>query len=310
MKTRFLCTLVLLAGGVHSASGEGTAGASGPPEIVLSDAGRFSSANAGDTPARSVAGPSIQAPPANVFGGGSFTFEVSVDAPLGTRLKIVGDLVQVVSGGLAAPLRKNALMCPELVFDRCTHQVAACTLPGLADVQRLTRTLLTLRTDPAGASLTVPVYLYPRAAPDGWRKTVAAQLARSGLRRLAVFGDGPAIRRFLHERQVPFEDLGQDWPARTDPRTLYLGETPIPAPPRLDDAPGLRMVVFSTRTDSGLLPGFYQSAVANGASVWKVTLSGLLDGLSDDPRAQQTLAEIFRLALPPGSTTAPTDHDP
>ena len=249
--------------------------------------------------------PALESPPLHVFGDGPLTFDLAVDAPLGTRLTVVADLVQT-AGSIATPLQKSVSVCPELVFDTRTHLVATCSFPALPAVERATRLLLTLRTGPEAADsvrkLVLPVVVYPREGPDEWKKTLAARLTRSGLQRMAIFGAGRALRQFLRARQVVFEDLGKDWPAEPDPRTLYIGETPTPAPPRFNEARDLRLVLFLTNPGDPMLPGVFQTVDARG-DLWKVTLPDLLDHPSQDPRAQATLAEIFRQALEPRPTS-------
>jgi hypothetical protein len=146
--------------------------------------------------------------------------------------------------------------------------------------------------------------IYPREAPGQWKKALAVLLLRSGLDRLAVFGEGQALRSFFRERHVAFDDLGEDWPAEPDSHTLYLGETTTPVPAQMQTAARLRLALFSKPADSPLLPGVYQTAGEQGGRIWKVTLPGLLDDPGHDPRALETLTEIFRQTLAPPFSSA------
>ena len=243
-------------------------------------------------------------PPRHVYGGGPVDFALAVEAPLQTHLRVYADLFQMAGDRLAAPLQRDVPLTPELAFDDRTYRLAAGRLPALPAVQRKTVMLLKLRTalDPAeaAAELSLGLVVYPPEEPGGWKKTLAASLSRHGWRRLAVFGEAAALREFLRARDVRFDDLGEDWPAEFDRRTLYVGETRAPVPPRFADFPGSHAVLFTPLADVALLPrGIYQTADAAGGSLWKVMLPDLFTHIGSDPGAQEILAEIFRRALEP-----------
>ncbi len=94
--------------------------------------------------------------------------------------------------------------------------------------------------------MVVQGFVYPREEPGAWRKQFAALLARSGIRRVAVFGHWKNPANFLRERKVAFEDLGDDWPAQPDARTLYLAsgvikdgkDAPLRVPEAFVETPG------------------------------------------------------------------------
>lgn len=246
--------------------------------------------------------PACPASPMHVYGGGALKITQVVEAPLGTHAHLVADLFQLASG-VAAPLQRDVPITPEFSFEDRTYLPAVCVLPSLPAVQRRTTMLLKLKAADSGtssASRSLTLIVYPAAEPDAWKKTFAARLSRSGLRRLAVFGEGTALRQFLRLRKVAFEDLGQEWPGEFDGQTFYLGETSAPAPPRLADLPGTRLVLFKSQADEPILPaGVYQSSVGEGGSVWKVTLPNLFVLPGSHPDAEATLDEIFRAALEP-----------
>ena len=259
--------------------------------------------------------PVLPTPSLHVFGGGSLSFLVAVDAPLGSRLQLRADVLQTTAGSLAVPLKKDVPLSEELPFESRTHLTVTCTLPSLPTVQRVSRTLLTLRAvapDRAALLPAVPmeVFLYPPEVPGEWKKTIAARLARSGLSRLEVFGKGTGLRRFLKARRVEFEDGGADWPARLDPRTLYIGDEPASLPARLGSTEGGWLLLFQPPEASTLLPGVYQNFPSTAGNIVKVTLPDVLTRLEDDPRSQETLAEIFRRALEPRTPAAAPNLTP
>jgi hypothetical protein len=276
-----------------------------PPAIQLAYPGRgeiFS-------PDRRSANHALASMPIAAYGGGPLTFDLAVQAPLGTRLRIYADLIQMTSGSLVAPLQRNVAVSPELSFDHCTFMVVPCMLPELAAVRSKTRMVLSLRTEPKNpdlaSGLLLPVFAYPREEPDAWKKMVAAGLARSGLHRLAVFGGSQGLREFLRERNVPFDDLGADWPTEPDTHTLYLAEidpkqdasTSMSAPKQFGELSGVRLMLFAPSVFDPLPPSVYQIADPAGGSIWKVTLPGLFKNPGSQPQNLELLSEIFQQAL-------------
>ena len=242
------------------------------------------------------------APPMHVFGGKPLAFAVTLDAQPGTRLRLRADLVQTAAGNIALPLQRDVPVSGELAFEALTHLTASCTLPDLPATSRVTRMLLTLRAveatgdRPPLVQATTEIFVYPPEAPGQWQKMLASRLAQNGLTRLEVFGRGPRLRRFFKDRHVNFEDGGGEWPVQLEPGTLYAGDDAPPVPARLSSADGLRLVLFEPIESPVLLPGVYESVDAHRGAMVKVTLPDLLTRLADDPRCQQTVAEIFRLA--------------
>ena len=204
----------------------------------------------------------------------------------------------------------------ELPFESHTHVTATCTLPFAADGARVTRTLLTLRAvAPDNADLpaagSVEVFLYPPEVPGEWKKTIATLLAQSGLGRLEVFGKGAGLRRFLKARRVDFGGWrrGLARPARSP--YPHVGDAPAALPARLGSTESAWLVLFQPPEASALLPGFYQSFHSVAGNTVKVTLPDVLTRLEDDPRSQETLAQIFRCALEPRTpATATTPNTP
>ncbi len=244
----------------------------------------------------------VNVPALHVFGGAPLAFSAVVDAPLGMRLSLRADLVQTTAGTMTLPLQKDVPASGEMSFDAHTHLTALCSLPALPEVRGPTRLLLTLRSVSGGppatlSQTTAEVFVYPPENRAEWKKTLASSLARSGMTRLWVFGKGLVLRRWLKDCRADFEDGGAEWPAEVRPGTLYCGDDPPPTPTRITSTDGWHLVLFLHPDADPLLPGVYQSVDGHGGNILKVTLPDLLGHLSDDPRSQQTLAEIFRRAL-------------
>ncbi len=274
MKTRLLLMLMWLSAGGFRAGAADEPFAPGAPAIRL---GGVQPVN-DSTPSITSAVPAgvIDAlPTIHAFGGGPLKFMVSVDAPLGTHLRVFAGLTQNSGGRIAATLQKNVPVCPELVFDGCTHMTVPCTLPALDAVKRLTPMTLTLCTEPRTPGdfyccCAVPMLTYPRMEPDAWKKMLATLLTRSGLRRLAVFGDGQGLKRFLRERKVVFDELGEDGPETPDAHTIYVGELlargedAANTPKWVGEQPGLRLVLFAPFAQPQMPPGVYRTVRRHG----------------------------------------------
>lgn len=250
------------------------------------------------------------ATPLYATGGEAVSFPVTVQAPLGTHLRVYADVTQQTAG-LAAPWQKNVPVSDEIAFGDRTSMLVACKLPAMRTVLRKTRVLVTLRTDPKAdeypGGMVVQGFVYPREEPSAWRKQFAALLARSGIRRVAVFGHWKNPPNFLRERKVEFEDLGDDWPAHPDAGTLYLAsgvirdgkDAPLRVPEAFVETRGVRLVLFEPWDVEVLPPGVYQTAGAAGG-VWKVTLPDLFVGPGlNDPHALEILTTLFEQILPP-----------
>jgi hypothetical protein len=254
-------------------------------------------------------------PSISVFGGQPAKFDADVTAPLGSHFGIYADLYQTSAGGWSVPLSKNLRLSPDLEFDARTQLIVPCTVPNLPVVRSPTRMLLKLfvrpqaQPDASRPMGTLDVIVYPPLAPADWKKTIATALEQAGLAHLDVFGKRDSLRRFFREQQIPFDDLGADWPDTFDSHTLYLGDSPLPKPDHLPSLAGMHLALFiSSPSEIPTLPGVYSMTDATGGAVVKVTLPALLDHLGDDPRSQQVFLEIIGQTLMPQAT--PTDTNP
>jgi hypothetical protein len=252
-------------------------------------------------------------------GGERLALMVTVEAPLGTHLRIYADVSQL-AGAIAAPWQRDTPVSEELVFGDRTSMVVPCTLPALRAVQRKTEVTVTLHTEPKTThypdGLVVSGYVYPREEPGAWQKQFAALLAQAGIRRVAVFGGWKNTAGFLREQKVPFDDLGADWPDASDAHTLYLGSVIakanesgiLPVPEAFRATPGVRLILFEPWETELLPPGVYQTAGKAGGSIWKVTLPDLFAGITlNAPHGLETLTAIFQEALLPCQSAAGED---
>lgn len=159
-----------------------------------------------------------------------------MEAPLGARLSLRADLAQTTAGGVGATLLKDMPVSAELPFDERTFLTADYTLPEVPAVARPTSMLLLLRAVAGNQSAPSPptpveLFVYPPEKPGEWKKMIAAVLAASGSSRLEVFGKGKALRQFLRDRWVDFEDGARNGPPKYD-RALSTLPTPRSSCPR------------------------------------------------------------------------------
>lgn len=305
MKIRLLLSALACLSAVCSAPGQDARPAPSPPPVALSYPFTDGIAMFSIPPDVEIA-----AAPFYAYGGEPLSLRVTAQAPLGTHLRIFADITQH-AGSIAALWQRNTPVSEEIVVNDRTSLVVACELPALRVVQRKTRVSVTLRTEPKMAGypggLVINGFVYPRDEPDGWQKQFTALLARSGIRRVAVFGRWKNPGGFLRNRKVAFDDLGDDWPSRPDPHTLYLGSgvlkatenAPLSVPPVFHEVPDVRLVLFEPWDTEVLPPGVYQTAGATGGGIWKVTLPDLFVGAGlNEPHALEILTTLFEQVLP------------
>lgn len=248
--------------------------------------------------------------PFHAYGGDPLTLPVTAQAPLGTHLRIYANVYQE-AGSIAVPWQSHTPVGEEIVFGDRTSTTIDCALPALRVVQRKTRVSVTLHIEPkptaASVGLMIRGFVYPREEPGAWQKQFAALLARSGIRRVAVFGGGPNSRDFLRGRKVAFDDLGDDWPGEVDAHTLYLGSVTaktnesaaLSIPGAFGETPGARLILFAPWDTEVFPPGVYQTVGTAGGGVWKVTLPDLFAGaVLNHPQDLETLTAIFQQVLP------------
>lgn len=253
----------------------------------------------------------------HVFSGAPVRLNLVVTAPAGAKLNLRADLLQTASGGLAASVQRDLPTADALEFGPRDNgrQLVEFTLPAAPVVPRSARFLLRFRAQGEGetdwrAAGAVTLFVHPDERAE-WKKRLADGLQSRGWR-LAVFGANPALRQFLRDRGVGFEDAGAEKPRDLDPKRLYIGEPPASADaasPMLSATSAGKLILLSPAPADGLPPGVYSSRNAAGGLVIRVTLP-LLDRLADDPSRQRLLAEILRQALEPPAPASPPNPDP
>ena len=317
MKARCIPWLLASLLAALPAQGQDAKPTPGPPHVALTYP--FTTGTAGFSIPGNVG---FVTTPFHAYGGEPLTLLLTAQAPLGTHLRIYADVSQQAAG-IAAPWQRHTPISEEIIFADRTSMAVACTFPALRAVQRKTRLSVTLHTETKPpvdfGGLAIPGFVYPREEPGAWKKQFAALLARSGVRRVAVFGGSKNTAGFLRGQKVAFDDLGGDWPAEPDAHTLYLGsvfpkpgESGPPSLPRaFGETPGVRLVLFEPWDTEVLPPGVYQSANAAGGGVWKVTLPDLFAGIGqDDPHALETLTTLFEQVLTPNRNATGNNPEP
>jgi hypothetical protein len=228
----------------------------------------------------------------DVFGGSTRVIRLAVDAPLGAKARVTGDLFQL-GGSLAVPLGSCLPNGEALMFTDRTHRVVDAPI-SLPEVSRVTRMQARFQAQcDTGSSnvLQVPLLVYPKDFLASFREGVLAAQSRGGAK-LVVLGKSPAIREFFRSQKVSFEDGGAE--PLTDPQAgsvYFLQGSADEIARKIPDASRGRFVLFVE--DSPLLAGVYSS---DSGRFLKVTLS-ILKELTTNPRNQRTFAAIVERSL-------------
>jgi len=247
--------------------------------------------------------PSTPPPPSmsHGFGGQTVTVRLAIEAPIGSRLDVKTNLIQLAHR-LAVPVGEEVPIAEALPFDDQTRQVVEASIP-LPEVERVTRFIGPLRVRKAGTDTWETAgetlfAVYPPGQLEPLKRSLAELETRAGLR-LGVFGPSEKLRSLLKKEKIPFLDLGVEGPASTDPKVIHLGEIPLEKlRGRLNE--DIRLIVFDPepwRHDRNpeKLPGVYASALGDGFIV-EVTLN-LLSDIETNPLAQETFARILDQAI-------------
>lgn len=244
-----------------------------PPQIAVE---ALSETQAGDAADRAV------------VGGKEASLALAIEAPLGTKLDLIADLLQLAHS-IAAPLQKDLPLATALAFEDRTRQVVHVSIP-VPEVKHVTRMLVRFRTQVAGAGEwkaagQTRLAVYPADHLREFKELLSAQEKERGIR-LAVFGEHGGVRDFLRAERIDFEDLGAEFPADLSASFVYLGSANTGKQPvRIPTETKARMVLFDLASD--LLPGVYRGPRRTAY----VTLP-LLDHLTTDPKNQATFARI------------------
>jgi hypothetical protein len=239
------------------------------------------------------------AAPQYFIGGAPAKVRLAIEAPLGVKVSVTGDLFQV-SEMLAAPVSRDLSLAEGVSFAERTQAVVEAEF-ALPEVARRTRFIAKLRLHVAGEEGPRPagevvLFAYPRGHLDGLRKFLATR-AGEGPPLLGVFGASPALRSFFEQEKIPFSDLGAELPASLGRKIIYVGEASTEKlAPRFSEE--MRVIIFDRHSDA--LPGVYPSPRSPGFLI-KVTLP-LLDSLATNPHTQEMFARLLFQTMPDAPT--------
>jgi hypothetical protein len=182
-----------------------------------------------------------------VFGGGTRELPVSFLLKKQKHL-IVADLY--LSGGkLGEPIAKGMTFQtqPDGNFQELRSGIFSLQLPH---VEKPLLMMLIIRNDEPGniqghEIASIPLMVYPNTLLRDIGKRLADEAAAGRTLTLSLFGDMKGLRDFLRLKQVPFEDLGRDFPAKLPAGTVAVGDIPKdqPLPPLSMDS-GSSLMVF------------------------------------------------------------------
>lgn len=182
-----------------------------------------------------------------IFGGGTRELPVSFLLK-NQKHRIVADLY--LSGGkLGEQIAKGITFQtqPDGNFQELRSGIFSLQLPR---VEKPIRMLLIIRNDEAGSIqgheiASIPLMVYPNTLLMDISKRLADEAAVGHTLTLSLFGDMKGLRDLLRMKQVPFEDLGRDFPAKLPAGTVAVGDIPKdqPLPPLSMDS-GSSLMVF------------------------------------------------------------------
>lgn len=233
------------------------------------------------------------------------TFEIPVDAPLGSAISFRPEFFQL-SSDLGAPMSLPMdYKTPILTFTNSTRIVVPFSFRQ--EVKRPTTFLFRLSTvdhkDPQHPrplqNASVRIIVYPKEKSGEIAKSLAQKQKESGLT-LTVFGESPVLRQFLSSRRIDFRDAGTEWPSDMKADSLYIAQSTAKKFAEHVRQPfHSRVIIFLT--DFDLLPGIYRTETSTGI-VTKVSLS-FVDNLETNPRSRQQFLELLYQNL-----TRPTEN--
>lgn len=231
-------------------------------------------------------------PASHVFGGQPVKIDLSLEAPLGSKLEARADLIQKAQS-LTAPLQKDIVVAEAISFAGQTRCRITASLP-LPKVQRETQIIARFRLKAKGEWRPASEMIFVVYPPD-FLKGELQDIA--GATRLHLFGDDKRLRDFLNGQEVKFDEIGAEFPENPETNQVYAGCAGAKELSQWLAAHATwqgSLLVFCE--DSNLLPGVFIDS-RRERRLAKVTLP-LLDNLSSDPRSQKTLTEIFNNIIP------------
>jgi len=126
----------------------------------------------------------------------------------------------------------------------------------LPQVKKAVRMVLIIRIDGKNAGLrdavaSIPLMVCPNTLLTQLAKRFADEATVGHSLTLSLFGEMQGLRELLRLKQVPFEDLGKDFPAKLSAGSVTVGDLPKDLPiPSLSLAPGSSLMVFHDDPDS------------------------------------------------------------
>lgn len=228
-------------------------------------------------------------PTLTVVSGGVLTLSLLMPGSL-KAAELVSDFWQV-SEAVTVPLEKGRSLA-EGATTADAHGVSTVRV-AFPEVKRKTQVWVKFfsEQEPSVEIGRSRVWIYP---PVDWGPVVRKFKEESP--RLVVFGRSEALRTFLKRRGLVFSDHGEAMPEKLEAGVLAVGGLPAgtwrESKSRLAPEGG-RLVVFVEHASG--LPGVYTTANGTGA-VTQVTLP-LLEGLAEDPRAEDTFFQIIEQHL-------------
>jgi hypothetical protein len=181
------------------------------------------------------------------FGGGERDLSVSFLLK-NQQARIVADLY--LSGGkLGEPIAKAISFqpLPDANFTELRSGIFSLQLPV---VQKPLRMLLIIRNGEPGSVeghviASIPLMVCPDTFLNQIGRRITDETATGHTLTLSLFGEMKGLRELLRQKQIPFEDLGRDFPSKLAAGTVAVGELPKDQPlPPLSMESGSSLMVF------------------------------------------------------------------
>ncbi len=210
--------------------------------------------------------------------------------PPGERTMDLKPRWRQIGGNVSSPLELPSDLKKSTSDERIT--LLRVTPPTVKQV-----TSLQLFVGPFGP---VVVVVFPAGERRDDLAPLTEALAASRLR-LAVCGQAPGLREFLHAQKLDFEDEGNDAPRQLVSDTLLIGELTPEDWDRLTRDPRASGHLVALVATPQLMPGVYVHHTTPFHQFIKITLP-ILPLLSTDPRARETLHLLLLNVLKPAQT--------
>jgi hypothetical protein len=180
-----------------------------------------------------------------LLGGGTRDLPLTFLKP-DRGISLVADLY-LSGGALGAPLAQGIPFeeAPSGKIPSLGEGRFSLKLPA---VQKPVRMLLSVRegaTDSSREVTSIPFVVVPDTCWSRMAQRLAEKQSSGHTLSLAIFGEVHGLRELLRGKQVPFEDLGREFPARLAAGTVAVGDLPREQPvPSAAMEPGSSLLVF------------------------------------------------------------------